>query len=352
MRPVTFLVAANNAADATKASADYLCDGTNDEVEIQAAVDAAAALWGPGIIQLSEGRFDMSADVDLSALTGAWLRGAGVYGTYLNNGGLIVGDAAGLSITDLEVDGAIILRSANDLWVERVVCWAYVGFDPLDVGDPYDIHINDCTIDGGQTITGTSYSIAFGNGAYLWVTSCYLGNGVYGSPDDGTRIYGLTMEGNTVEGKVFINKPEYLTITGNSVSNNVSVKESFTNGAQTTITGNYMYFLLAQDSRFVNVTGNTFDAGIRLTDSSDCLLASNLMVQGSILLLGASDRNHLYGNTGHLFNPAGSPVRSYFIDIGASCNDNKVWGNDGFGTWSVAAVNDLGTGTDLTSANR
>jgi hypothetical protein len=35
-----FLVAANDASGPSKATASYSCDGTSDEVEIQAAIDA------------------------------------------------------------------------------------------------------------------------------------------------------------------------------------------------------------------------------------------------------------------------------------------------------------------------
>ena len=36
----TLTVAANDASDASKGRADYVCDGTADDVQIQAALDA------------------------------------------------------------------------------------------------------------------------------------------------------------------------------------------------------------------------------------------------------------------------------------------------------------------------
>lgn len=52
---ITFLVAANNAHSSTKAQADYVCDGINDQSEIQAAIDALPSDGGQ--IILSEGTF-------------------------------------------------------------------------------------------------------------------------------------------------------------------------------------------------------------------------------------------------------------------------------------------------------
>ena len=53
----TLTVAAHDAADASKAAADYVCDGEGDQEEINAAI---AALPEPGgTVQLTEGTFDI-----------------------------------------------------------------------------------------------------------------------------------------------------------------------------------------------------------------------------------------------------------------------------------------------------
>ena len=41
VRAATLVVAASDASALSKAQADYTCDGTDDQVEIQAAIDAA-----------------------------------------------------------------------------------------------------------------------------------------------------------------------------------------------------------------------------------------------------------------------------------------------------------------------
>ena len=71
LRAATLFVVASNAKDIT--GADYVCDGTADDVQIQAAIDAVA-LTG-GVVQLSEGLFSISTRIVPKA--DVWLRGAG-----------------------------------------------------------------------------------------------------------------------------------------------------------------------------------------------------------------------------------------------------------------------------------
>lgn len=71
-RSATLVVAANDAAAASKNGADYTCDGTADDVQIQAAIDAA----GAGTVVLSEGTFTTAASIDNDTAKGT-LRGQG-----------------------------------------------------------------------------------------------------------------------------------------------------------------------------------------------------------------------------------------------------------------------------------
>ena len=58
-------VVANNASAREKARADYLCDGTADNVQIQQAIDAVQAEGG-GIVQLSPGGFNLAATITIN----------------------------------------------------------------------------------------------------------------------------------------------------------------------------------------------------------------------------------------------------------------------------------------------
>jgi len=63
---IPLVVAASNASAKSKASADYICDGTDDQVEIQAAIDRSAAQSGIPI-KLTEGLFTCSASSTLKS---------------------------------------------------------------------------------------------------------------------------------------------------------------------------------------------------------------------------------------------------------------------------------------------
>lgn len=55
--------------------ADYLCDGTADDVEIQAAIDWLSSVLGGGTVQLTEGIFNIAATINLAS--NIILRGGG-----------------------------------------------------------------------------------------------------------------------------------------------------------------------------------------------------------------------------------------------------------------------------------
>ncbi|MHC1596787.1 MAG: pectate lyase family protein [Methermicoccaceae archaeon] len=57
-------VAASDASDLDKARADYICDGTADDVEIQAAIDA---LTGAGTVYLYAGTYTLASSITLKS---------------------------------------------------------------------------------------------------------------------------------------------------------------------------------------------------------------------------------------------------------------------------------------------
>lgn len=62
-RCATFVVAANNSHALSKQQADYICDGTDDDVQIQAAIDALPANGGK-VIQ-TEGTFNTTSTINI-----------------------------------------------------------------------------------------------------------------------------------------------------------------------------------------------------------------------------------------------------------------------------------------------
>lgn len=79
-RGPTLKVAAVNATATSKLQADYVCDGTDDQVEINAALTALPGSGGK--VQLSEGTFTFSNGI-ASVRQGSWLAGMGMAATVL-----------------------------------------------------------------------------------------------------------------------------------------------------------------------------------------------------------------------------------------------------------------------------
>ena len=82
------LIAASDSSANVRASADYVCDGTADEVQINAAIDALfAERTGTGIggtVRLAPGTYTLAATIGLPYQIS--LQGAGVYATTLKLG--------------------------------------------------------------------------------------------------------------------------------------------------------------------------------------------------------------------------------------------------------------------------
>jgi len=98
------VVAASDASDIDKARANYICDGTDDDVEIQAAIDALPATGGK--VLLSAGNFALSAIVSRD-IDNVVVEGQGK-ATYLANDGSTkqfnVGRRAGWAFRNFATD--------------------------------------------------------------------------------------------------------------------------------------------------------------------------------------------------------------------------------------------------------
>lgn len=96
-----YLVAAADAPDSVKAKAQYVCDGTADQVQVQAAI-AEAKAGGGGIVQLSRGSFSFASQIEISGTTDEndprtiSLRGVGQQVTEIT----VASGQTGIEITD------------------------------------------------------------------------------------------------------------------------------------------------------------------------------------------------------------------------------------------------------------
>lgn len=84
-RAAACVIAASEAPDPVKAQADYVCDGTDDQVEIQAAIDAmGTASPAGGLIMLSKGTFYIGATISLNNAINVSLCGQGMESSILS----------------------------------------------------------------------------------------------------------------------------------------------------------------------------------------------------------------------------------------------------------------------------
>lgn len=156
-RAATFVVAASDAPAKIKAAADYVCDGTADQVEINAALAALNADWG--MVLLTEGTFNVAASVTIQKHStmlmghGTGNRSSAAQGgrgtfikaaTGLTTAVILVQNATndhpvyGVTIRDLNVDG-----NSVGIGVDGIVFKSNQGL--LD-----HVHVHLCTGDGIQ----------------------------------------------------------------------------------------------------------------------------------------------------------------------------------------------------------
>ena len=74
VRTTTYVVAASDAPDHVKRQADYVCDGVDDHVEIQAAIDS---LSNGGNIIITQGTYTISEILTLSSMSDITITGVG-----------------------------------------------------------------------------------------------------------------------------------------------------------------------------------------------------------------------------------------------------------------------------------
>nr|WP_214020436.1 right-handed parallel beta-helix repeat-containing protein [Methanoculleus sp.] len=101
--PATLTVAANDCTELSKNQADYVCDGVNDQAEIQAAL---AALPDGGTAVLTEGTFNCAGVIVPAA--GTTLKGQGPEATNLvfTNDGRISVDQESITLDGFHIEGS------------------------------------------------------------------------------------------------------------------------------------------------------------------------------------------------------------------------------------------------------
>jgi parallel beta-helix repeat protein len=362
-RAATFTVAASNSSDADKAAADYLCDGTEDQTEINTAIDAAAALTSPGgIVHLCGGTYNITGSILLKNFT--TLQG--------------VSRATAITIpnsTNADID---VFKSANEglvLYGVNLSNFIILGnkaqqasgtMNGVQLTNAQRCHIQNVLVyqmKGTGIILGTSSTIN-------WVESCWI------SGCDGAGISLTSCGVDNIVSKCHSASNNYgigvtadkATVTGNHCTTNTIGIYSWTS-TNTVFSGNtcnanvgagvYLY-QCSEDNINNNVVSDNGQTGIILYDTSHCnLIANHCTGNGTsantaydnISLVGDSDYNNIQCNLARKGSAGNKPAYGIGIQA-ATCNANLCTNNDLYDGGATGALNDSGTGTVTTAGNR
>ena len=178
-RGATLVVAANDSSTLSKQQADYVCDGTADNVEIQAAIDALPAVDGE--IVLFEGTYNIAAQIEVTK--SLVIRGINkptlnwnvlatdmlyCHGSVRDTVNVAVADISEGDIT-VTVDDASSVVEGDLIVIYDDVIWNTFDYPTWKTGEVHEVHSIS-----GNTITffeGTLHDYTIANNAKVIVIS-------------------------------------------------------------------------------------------------------------------------------------------------------------------------------------
>ena len=223
-RTAVFTIAASNSNAQVISQSDYICDGVEDQVQLQDAIDALPAYGGK--IHMASGLYNFTATVNVTA-NHAWIEGEGYrpYGTmiYLNDNSdcnMFDVSADKVIFSYLEINGNSVNQGAgtwhgiyahtdaSDLRVDSCYFWYVDGYAMYVTGnsvyfkasytmtehcgggtwcDAYRYHLVGCA--SFHDTVGFNFSANLGNASSLWISNTT--NGIIMSGNY-TTISGVT----------------------------------------------------------------------------------------------------------------------------------------------------------------
>lgn len=347
-RSSTLVVAANDSSAYGKALADYVCDGTDDDIQIQAALDALPATGGE--VKLLDGTYNVEADLVMDSYQ--TLQGQG-YNTLLTTNTddvtLITAtggsgtEKVGIVIADLRIDGdgqitdncyGIYLQYCDHCIIEN--CWVEDNYEDDGIQLQYCDH---CSVKGCHTTANETWGIDLVNCDYCIITD-------NDSDDDwgGIRVTGNY---NVCSNNVFYSNSSGIQITGDYNTCNGNVL----NACVTSIKFNGCDYSVAIGN---TIALSTWD-GFYLNNLNHCVIANNTIYASSqtadnthdnMVLIGLVNDCLITGNVIRMGALANQP--KYGINIeNANCNRNMIVNNDLYDSGKTANFIDGGTGTKL-----
>lgn len=353
-RAATFYVAADDAGTKSKNAYDYLCDGTADDVQIQAAITAAAAAGG-GTVLLSEGEFVIEAEITLADNVN--LVGMGKGATVLK---IKQNTSASFTVLDLtSCDHTTVAKLGIDS--NSQTTYGHVG---IELNASTHCRIVDCSfknivdnsvanMGNGIWASGSSYHIVITgcdildcseNGIYLYAIneSIIAHNHIESCDTSGMDLngYHLSVVGNVLKTNAINIKGGANTLEDSEIIGN-QIIDSTTDGIDLTGTVNRC-----------SIVGNNVSEndghGINV-DGVDCLIAGNNVYHNSQGGDDTSDGIRIEGDyctvTNNMVRRGATTQHKYGLNIVAGATGTYIADNDLLTSGKTANYIDSGTST-------
>jgi hypothetical protein len=387
----TVVVAASNSHATGKATADFVCTGTNDETVIQQAVNAVAAVGG-GRVVLLEGTYTFSttAGTKVSITAPTVIEGQSGLGSTIN----LVGNASGPAVA-FDLSAPLVLRqlnvsSANTNWtILRSHTNAAITLDqamlsgtstsifdiqPPDITTPFvmsacnvNMGVNNCTmgtlgtkrvvvtdcrfLNVGLVMKGTVARCLFGNSGVITTQLFVQSNDSIGTDDDPLHVVqcqfspaSLTTHKSVVlRGRGSIIGSHFVGGGGLGVqverSRGVVVVANLFRGTFINAIKLLCDATVGSPVHSTRIENNLFNSTFASANTSD-----------EILLAVSGAGSAVWRNTAiyhNVFAPSGNSAR-YWINVSDARFENTTIIGNVFGSVGTAAVNNVGTNTQLT----
>ena len=338
-------VVGTSTAGWTVADCDYLCDGTADDVEINAAIQALPSTGGE--IVILDGTYNIISSITVNK-SNVTLSGNGAATILLRSANIDVVFLSGVTnckVRDLAIDGnkidytsnnsCIYLSTASNNIITGNICYNnYYG-----VFLPYNASNN--------VIMGNACN---NNNVGIYLSSSNVNNNtIAGNTCSNNSSYGINLyrsgSNNTITGNtcndsqyaITLNSSSNNTITGNTCNNSYN-GITLTSSSNNTVTGNtcnnnsYNGITLTSSSNNT-ITGNTCNnnnsSGINMFSSSNNTVTGNTCVRGTGQTSDyASNQNTIYvisAASNNLFTGNNIMGKNY-VDNGS----NNTWANNKF----------------------
>jgi parallel beta-helix repeat protein len=316
-RAATLVVAASNSSAAGKASADYVCTGTNDHTVINSAITALGT--NAGKVVLLEGLFAIAASINLPSNVS--LEGQGdatvlqipnannATFNMIQNADSTNGNT-GIDVSNLKIDG----NNANNTTGTQMIG---VKFTKVTYSTIENITVTNMRTDGIYLLSSDNNTIT-GN----TVTSSILA-GIRLVTCKGNTVFGNVCQGGNNTGIAMYTSCTYNLISGNICQGNNYNGLTIDSSTMNAVLGN----MCVENSQ---VTHNTYD---------------------NILLSNSANYNNVQGNTCRQGALTNKP--KYGIEVATNnCTGNLITNNDLTTGGATGAFSDLGTSTVTTSGNK